>query len=85
MLADKHQPTSLTFLSSGMGKNTIAKFDKLSHIPSLIIAAVGDEFTYKSSNQIFLNASNDTTRLLAYKGADFLTHFKAINIRQSDI
>jgi len=68
MLAKKHKPTSFTFFSSGMDETTIAEFEKLSGIPALIVASVDDEYTFKSSNKIFLQAKNENTRLLSYKG-----------------
>ena len=43
-------------------------FLQISDIPALIIAATGDENTYKSSGAIFNKAKNDKTRLLSYKG-----------------
>lgn len=67
-LANKYKPESFTFFSSGMNENIMDEFSGLSDIPALIIAAVEDEYTFKSSNQIFLNAKNKHTRLISYKG-----------------
>ncbi|WP_444995139.1 alpha/beta hydrolase [Aliikangiella sp. IMCC44359] len=69
LLAKKHPPQSFIFFSSGMRDNIIKQFKELSHIPALIIASVGDEYTFKSSNEIFLKAKSKSTRLLSYKGS----------------
>ena len=69
LLAEKHQVSSFVFFSSGMNEDYIEKFNKLSDVPTLIIAAQEDEYTYKSSKQIFEAAKSDKTRLLSYKGS----------------
>lgn len=68
-LAEKHQVSSFVFFSSGMNKEYIKKFNKLSNIPALIIAAQEDEYTYKSSKQIFEAAKSNQSRLLLFKGS----------------
>ena len=68
ILAQKHKPESFIFFSSGMDDETVDLFNKVSDVPALIIASQGDEYTFKSSNKIFLNAKSPTTRLLSYKG-----------------
>jgi len=67
-LAKKHKPRSFTFFSAGMSEKTIADFQDLSDIPALVIASVGDKYTFKSSNTIFLGAKNMKSRLISYKG-----------------
>ncbi len=67
-LAKKHKPTSFTFFSAGMTEKTISDFNILSDIPALVIASVGDKYTFKSSNSIFLGAKNTNSRMISYKG-----------------
>jgi len=67
-LAKKYQPKSFIFFSAPMNEATVADFEKLNHIPAMIIAAQGDTPTFKSSNEIFLAAKNKATRLFSYKG-----------------
>lgn len=67
-LAKKYNPKSFVFFSSGMNDDITTDFNQLSAIPALIIASQGDEYTFKSSNKIFLDAKNTKTRLLSYKG-----------------
>jgi dienelactone hydrolase len=67
-LAQKIKPESFVIFSSGMDEKGIAEFNNVSDIPALIIAAQGDEYTFNSSNKIFLSAKSPQTRLLAYKG-----------------
>ncbi len=69
-LALKHEPESFIFFSSGMDEEVKGLFDQVSEVPALIIAAEGDTFTFESSNEIFLKAKNEDTRLLLYKGKD---------------
>ncbi len=68
LLAKQFKPKSFTFFSSGMSKTIVEDFSQLNDIPALIIASVDDKFTFKSSNEIFLQAKNDETRLVSYKG-----------------
>jgi len=68
ILAKKHKPKSFTFFSSGMNDKTTSDFNQISDIPALIVASVGDKYTFKSSNKIFLEAKNTKTRLISYKG-----------------
>jgi esterase/lipase len=67
-LSKKYQPKSFIFLSAPMNETTISDFEKLNHIPAIIIAAQDDTPTFNSSNEIFLAAKNKETRLLSYKG-----------------
>ena len=67
-LAQNHKPNSFVFFSSGMDEKTIGLFEKVADVPALIIAAEGDEFTYKSSNVIFKKKKTDKTVLKTYKG-----------------
>jgi dienelactone hydrolase len=68
LLAQKHKPQSFIFFSAGMNQETIELFDQVSDVPALIVTAQDDTNTFVSSNQIFLNANNEDTRLLSYKG-----------------
>ena len=68
ILAQKHKPESFIFFSSGMNQATIDQFKKVSDVPALIIVSQGDEYTFKSSNRIFLDAENQQSRLISYKG-----------------
>ncbi len=68
-LAEKHHVNSFVFFSSGMNKEYIKKFNELSDIPALIIAAQEDEYTYKSSKHIFEAAKSNQSRLVLYKGS----------------
>lgn len=67
-LAQRHKPASFIIFSSGMNEEYTSLFNKVSNVPALIIAAQGDEFTFKSSNKIFRQAKSPDTRLLTYKG-----------------
>ncbi len=67
-LAKKHKPKSFIFFSAGMTDKTISDFESLNEIPALIIASVGDKYTFKSSNTLFLGAKNSNSRMISYKG-----------------
>ncbi len=69
-LAKKHKPKSFIFFSAGMSEKTISSFENLSEIPALLIASVGDKYTFKSSNTLFLGAKNTNSRMISYKGKD---------------
>jgi len=68
LLAKKHKPRSFIFFSAGMSEKTISEFQEFSDIPALVIASVGDKYTFKSSNEIFLGAKNTNSRFISYKG-----------------
>ncbi|MCP3673049.1 MAG: alpha/beta fold hydrolase [Gammaproteobacteria bacterium] len=68
LLANNYKPKSFIFFSAGMKDKTIKNFQKLSDVPALIVASVGDKYTYQSSNTIFLGAKNPNSRLISYKG-----------------
>ncbi len=67
-LAQNHKPNAFVFFSSGLDDEMIGLYEKVSDVPSLIIAAVDDEFTYKSLNKVFDKAQNPQTRKISYKG-----------------
>jgi dienelactone hydrolase len=68
ILAEKKKPTSLTLFSSGMGERGIERFVKLSDIPTLLIAAQGDEFTFNSAKKAFEKAKSLKSKIQLYKG-----------------
>lgn len=68
-LAENHKISSLLFFSSGMNEKYIEKFNQISDIPALIVASQEDEYTFKSSNEIFKQAKSEQSRLLLYKGS----------------
>ena len=68
VLAQKHKPQSFIFFSSGMDNETQELYQKVSDVPAMIIAAEGDEYTFKSSNEIYKKKKTDLTQLKTYKG-----------------
>jgi len=66
--AQKHRPESFIFFSSGINNKNQELFIEMSDTPALIIASQDDGNTFKTANNIFLNAKNKQSRMLAYKG-----------------
>ena len=67
-LAGSKSVDALMFFSSGMNEATLDKYSKLKSTPTFIIAAEGDNYTFKSAQQLFKNSSHAQNRLVNYKG-----------------
>ena len=67
-VAQNHNVSRLVLFSSGQDAKYSKLFNDLSDIPTLLIAAQDDEYTFKSANALFRDAKSNQTRLLAYKG-----------------
>ncbi len=67
-LAADTQVDALMFFSSGMNDKNQDNYRKLSTIPTFIIAAEEDTYTYNSAQNLFKLASHGQSRLVNYKG-----------------
>jgi len=72
-LAKKNPPKSFIFFSAGMASMTQTveeHFKPVNHIPSMIIVAQDDGVNFKTANELFLNAKNEQSKLISYKGKE---------------
>jgi dienelactone hydrolase len=70
-LTEKNPISAIGFFSSGQRDENIARYKKImAHKPTLIIASEGDTGTYESAQKLFKASTNESSKLIAYKGGD---------------
>lgn len=67
-LASKIKPESIIFFSAYLRDDAIEAYKAAADVPTLILAAEEDEFTYNSSMKAYKLAKNINTKMVSYKG-----------------
>ena len=66
-LMEKKEVKAMSYFSSGQNEERIARYkNQFSGMPTLIIAAKDDGFTYTSAQKLFELATNPNSKLIAY-------------------
>lgn len=68
LLAKSKKVDALMFFSSGMNEKGQQVYHELGPLPTYIIAAQEDTFTYGTAIEIFVKAAHPQTKLISYKG-----------------